>query len=109
MSVFHVGKRVGKQYHWEPIYIGTHADPHYDERLSWEGKSDKMTQGYALCALDYEFQILNNAFLVHRPGIKVYHNDVKRSALTNKTNQLIRNVIFKELKVMYGWQKGCAL
>lgn len=30
--------------HWEPIYIGTHADPHYDERLSWEGKSDKMTQ-----------------------------------------------------------------
>jgi len=30
--------------HWEPIYIGTHADPHYDERLSWEGKSDKMPQ-----------------------------------------------------------------
>ena len=44
LGIFHVGKRVGYFIHWEPIYIGTHADPHYDERLSWEGKSDKMTQ-----------------------------------------------------------------
>lgn len=44
LSVFYVGKRVGPHLHWEPIYIGTHSDPHYDERLSWEGKSDKMTQ-----------------------------------------------------------------
>ena len=44
LSVFHIGKRTGYFRHWEPIYIGTHADPHYDERLSWEGKSDKMTQ-----------------------------------------------------------------
>lgn len=44
MGIFHIGKRMGYFVHWEPIYIGTHADPHYDERLSWEGKSDKMTQ-----------------------------------------------------------------
>ena len=44
LGVFHIGKRVGYFIHWEPIYIGTHSDPHYDERLSWEGKSDKMTQ-----------------------------------------------------------------
>lgn len=44
LGIFHVGKRVGSHLHWEPIYIGTHHDPHYDERLSWEGKSDKMTQ-----------------------------------------------------------------
>ena len=44
LRVFHVGKRNGKFIHWEPIFIGTHADPLYDERLSWEGKSDKMTQ-----------------------------------------------------------------
>lgn len=42
--VFHVGKRNGRFIHWEPIFIGTHSDPLYDERLSWEGKSDKMTQ-----------------------------------------------------------------
>lgn len=44
MGISHIGKRVGYFVHWEPIYIGTHNDPHYDERLSWEGKSDKMTQ-----------------------------------------------------------------
>lgn len=44
LGIFHIGKRVGYFVHWEPIYIGTHADPRYDERLSWEGKSDKMTQ-----------------------------------------------------------------
>lgn len=44
LGIFHIGKRVGYFVHWEPIYIGSHEDPHYDERLSWEGKSDKMTQ-----------------------------------------------------------------
>lgn len=45
--------------HWEPIYIGTHADPHYDERLSWEGKSDKMTQ---VCQDYYVFSLLNGKY-----------------------------------------------
>ena len=44
LHVFHIGKRTGSFIHWEPIYIGTNDDPLYDERLSWEGKSDKMTQ-----------------------------------------------------------------
>jgi len=44
VSVFHTGKRTGYHLHWEPIFIGTHNDPLYDERLSWEGKMDKMTQ-----------------------------------------------------------------
>lgn len=29
---------------WEPIYIGTNEEPLYDERLTWEGKRDKMSQ-----------------------------------------------------------------
>lgn len=41
LHVFHIAKRKG---HWEPIFIGTNSDPYYDERLSWEGRSDKMTQ-----------------------------------------------------------------
>lgn len=89
LGVFHIGKRVGYFVHWEPIYIGTHADPHYDERLSWEGKSDKMTQGYSLCVLDYDFHILDNAFLVHKPGIKVLKKDPKRAMLAAKTNLLL--------------------
>lgn len=109
LGVFHTGKRTGAQHHWEPIFIGTNAEPHYEERLSWEGMSDKMTHGYAMCALDYEFRILDNAFLVHRPGIKVYHEDKRRAALQAKTNRMIREVINKELKLVYGWRKGCTL
>ncbi|XP_068150752.1 beta-1,4-glucuronyltransferase 1 isoform X1 [Drosophila tropicalis] len=109
LSVFHIGKRTGYYVHWEPIYIGTHADPHYDERLSWEGKSDKMPQGYALCVLDYEFHILDNAFLVHKPGIKVLKKDNRRAMLATKTNQLIKKIIYPELKIMYGMRKGCAI
>ncbi|XP_076275516.1 beta-1,4-glucuronyltransferase 1-like [Rhynchophorus ferrugineus] len=109
LHVFHVGKRNGRFVHWEPIFIGTHNDPLYDERLSWEGKSDKMTQGYALCVLDYDFMILDNAFLVHKPGIKVYKKDPKRAMLAGKTNQLIKKIIFPELKVLYGVRKGCAV
>ncbi|KAF5275888.1 hypothetical protein FQR65_LT04127 [Abscondita terminalis] len=101
LHVFHVGKRNGHFIHWEPIFIGTHSDPLYDERLSWEGKSDKMTQGYALCVLDYDFLILDNAFLVHKPGIKVYKKDQRRMVLSAKTNQLIKKIIFPELKVLY--------
>ena len=37
-------KREVPFHRWEPIYIGTNAEPFYDERLSWEGKQDKMTQ-----------------------------------------------------------------
>jgi hypothetical protein len=46
LRIFHVGKRHKPYHHWEPIYIGTKLDPLYDERLSWEGRSDKMTQVY---------------------------------------------------------------
>ena len=45
---------------------GTNAEPWYDERLSWEGRSDKMDQALKLCLLDYDFFILDNAFLIHR-------------------------------------------
>lgn len=44
LHVFHVGKRMGEFDVWEPFYIGTNEDPLFDERLSWEGMRDKMTQ-----------------------------------------------------------------
>jgi len=44
LGIFHIGKRERQFNRWEPIYIGTKFDPNYDERLSWEGQKDKMTQ-----------------------------------------------------------------
>ena len=58
MRVFRVAKRYWPYDHWEPIFLGTHADPLYDERLTWEGRGDKMTHAYQMCLLDYEFHIL---------------------------------------------------
>ncbi|KAI5642490.1 glycosyl-transferase for dystroglycan domain-containing protein [Phthorimaea operculella] len=109
MSVFHVGKRRGKHVSWEPIYIGTHQDPYYDERLSWEGKKDKMTQGYVLCVKDYDFMILNNAFLIHKPGIKRYQKEAKRDTLAGKQGAFVRSRIGPELKKLYGTRAGCAV
>nr|XP_027207266.1 beta-1,4-glucuronyltransferase 1-like [Penaeus vannamei] len=50
VNVVMVAKRHPPFHHWEPIYVGTHLEPLYDERLSWEGRSDKMTQVSLLAA-----------------------------------------------------------
>lgn len=58
LGISRVAKRIGPYEHWEPIYIGTNSEPYYDERLSWEGKSDKMTQviyKFIYILLDYSF------------------------------------------------------
>jgi hypothetical protein len=33
-----------KRSYWEPLYIGTNDEPLYEERMSWNGKRDKMSQ-----------------------------------------------------------------
>jgi len=107
LHVFHIAKRHKPYQRWEPIYIGTQDDPLYDERLTWEGKSDKMTQGYALCMLDYDFMILDNAFLVHRPGVKIPRKEPVRDAMAKKQSAVIRSAIYRELKIMYGQNNDC--
>jgi len=59
--------------------------------------------------MDYEFQILDNAFLVHKPGIKTLHKDPARAAIAARTNSLIKKEILPQLKVLYGVRKGCAV
>ncbi|CAL4112488.1 unnamed protein product, partial [Meganyctiphanes norvegica] len=67
---FSVVKRQFPFHRWEPIYMCTKEEPLYDERLSWEGLQDKMSQMHELCLMDYNLVILDRAFLVHAPGIK---------------------------------------
>ncbi|TRY63012.1 hypothetical protein TCAL_11158 [Tigriopus californicus] len=110
MEVFTVGKRVNEFHHWEPIFIGTHADPLYDERLSWEGQADKMPHGYVMCVQDYEFHVLNNAFLVHKPGVKPRDvaRPLKKKQKIRQQTQLIKGRIMPELKRIFGTKKGCS-
>ncbi|GAB6020848.1 hypothetical protein CHUAL_003500 [Chamberlinius hualienensis] len=44
LDVFMTVKRHRPFNRWEPIYIGTNDDPLYDERFTWEGQQDKMSQ-----------------------------------------------------------------
>ena len=106
LSVHTKAKRRGM---WEPIYIGTNQDPPYDERLSWEGRSDKMVQGFILCLLDYDFAILDSAFLIHRPGIKTQKENMQAtpSGKVLKQKHMIKSQIVPELNLVYGSRNGC--
>ena len=62
-----------------------------------------------MCVLDYEFAILNNAFLIHRPGIKSAEQANKnKQRYLSAQEALINNVIMPELRQLYGTRKGCS-
>lgn len=108
LGVFSVGKRQGRYMVWEPFFICTQKEPLWDERMTWEGQKNKMIQAYTMCIMDYNFYVLDNAFLIHKPGIKKeklqmtkFKNEVKKS------NQLIVDISV-ELQRMYGENKNCS-
>lgn len=62
-----------------------------------------------MCLLDYDYHILDNAFLVHKPGIKKFQdNNSKRNTAAIKNYLRIRNKIEKELHQLYGINKNCS-
>ena len=59
-----------------------------------------MMQGYLLCALNYDFHILNEAFLIHKPGIKkVARSQEKEQRLPHcRSKYPIRKEIIPQMK-----------
>ncbi|CAL8135327.1 unnamed protein product [Orchesella dallaii] len=107
MRIFQTTKRKFPFHLWEPIFIGTKEEPIYDERLSWEGLRDKMVSGYIMCVLDYDFYILDNAFLVHKPGIRRVSHLVTKTVMSQ--DRLINYRIRTELLRKFGKHDECAL
>lgn len=65
-------------------------------------------QAYHLCMLDYNFIVMNNAFLVHKPGVKKKKiQNLKFKDQKFKNIQIIRSVK-KELTALYGMNKNCS-
>lgn len=95
--IFEVTQRNKSRDSWEPIFIGTNDDPLYDDRLTWDGRRDKMGQMYEMCLQDYYLLVLGNAFLVHAPGIK--HIDkrdtIKRWKYIKENNAIYDETIAK--------------
>lgn len=59
-----------------------------------------------MCVLNYEFHILDSAFLVHKAGIKTVEESARKE-LEEKTNIFIKNVIAPELNTLYGKRREC--
>lgn len=109
MDLFSQTKRLKEYKYWEPFYIGTKKEPDFDERVSWEGQSNKRIQNYPMCLLNYDYIVLNNAFLVHHPGIKTKagYEDPLRQKYITLTNKFISKVIVPQFKILYGEREGC--
>lgn len=105
--IFSTAKRQGTYERWEPVYIGTRTDPLFDERVTWEGTTNKMIQAYVLCLLDYKFHVLDNAFFVHRPGIKMKSSQTVKDK--KEMAELIKKTIVPELVSVYGKREGCVV
>lgn len=102
ISIFTVTKRDKSKNSWEPIYIGTNDDPLYEERMSWDGRRDKMSQMYETCLLDYNFLVLGNCFLVHAPGIKhIVKDDIMKRTKFMTENNAIYDETISKLKNQY--------
>ncbi|ERL89876.1 hypothetical protein D910_07235 [Dendroctonus ponderosae] len=107
LSVFSVGKRSGRYVVWEPFYVCTQKDPLWDERMTWEGQSNKMVQAYTMCVMDYDFHVLDNAFLIHKPGVKKKKVQmVKYNDIVKNSSKLIKNIAI-ELQDLYGYNSNC--
>ncbi|KAG8199720.1 hypothetical protein JTE90_000817 [Oedothorax gibbosus] len=88
---------------WEPFFIGTRDDPEFDIRLSWEGKNNKKQMAYEMCLRNYDFHIIDNAFLVHAPGIKLYYATIDKNRIKHiEENKKYMEIIRTDLEKMYG-------
>lgn len=111
IQAFSVVKRQYPYHRWEPIYICTKNEPLYDERLSWEGLQDKMTQMHELCLRGYHLVILDRGFLVHAPGIKRRNkNKAKDNAWRDPfvaKNSRVYDQIMEEMQDKFGPSEKC--
>jgi beta-1,4-glucuronyltransferase 1 len=64
-------------------------------------------QSYVMCLLGYEFHILDNAFLAHRPGFKIKELDFLRQVYIERTNLLLKNKLVREYQSLYGQRNEC--
>ena len=79
MDIHVTARREGAYASWEPIYVGTKHEPEYDERLSWEGKADKMTQVGSLIIYTLKKLYLIPVFYFPFLGLYYVHSGLRLS------------------------------
>ncbi|KAB7496779.1 Beta-1,4-glucuronyltransferase 1 [Armadillidium nasatum] len=66
-------------------------------------------ESYIMCLMDYEYHVLDNAFIIHKPGIKVRDKKVLKSSVVEKQKTLIKTIIKEECDKIYGMRDGCII
>lgn len=56
-----------------------------------------------MCLLDYSFMVLNDAFLVHKPGVKRKSQVAKQSEMAEREVKLLKG----QLVALLGKRDGC--
>lgn len=60
-----------------------------------------------MCLLDYDYHILNNAFLVHKPGIKKLKSDHIRDVASGRNYLIIKKTSIPEMHTFFGTNDNC--
>ncbi|KAH8421165.1 hypothetical protein KR009_006984 [Drosophila setifemur] len=121
LNVFTKSLREKRFRSWEPFYVSDNSEPLFDERVTWEGQSNKRIQiffihfdyfchfqNYAMCLLGYEYHVLHPAFLVHSPGIKISNNvPSSRQIYAKEMTKFINTKIEPEYRVLFGQNAAC--
>ncbi len=69
-----------------------------------------MGQALIMCILDYDFNVLSSAFLVHRPDeFKSVKKDRARERIRANQSRFVRRNVTKEIEALYGTRKGCKM
>ncbi|KAF2893529.1 hypothetical protein ILUMI_12640 [Ignelater luminosus] len=78
--------------------------------LSKRGAYWVLYKAYIMCILDYSYQsylILDNAFLVHQPGIQKSKKQTRRFKYSSQTNETIKDTILSEIAQPCGNKSEC--
>jgi hypothetical protein len=105
LHIFHSSGYISR-FAWEPFYIGRQSDPPFDERIFREYALNKVIQANALCHLRYRFHVLADAFLVHKPGVRVGAS-FKNYGLKGIGKRIINSRAKPLQKVLYGRNWKC--
>ncbi|XP_036618389.1 beta-1,4-glucuronyltransferase 1 [Trichosurus vulpecula] len=91
--------RVTWQDPWEPFYVAGGGVPSYDERFRQYG-FNRISQACELHVAGYEFEVLNDAFLVHK-GFKMPGDFHPQKEAENQRNKILFRQFKQELKTKY--------
>lgn len=63
-----------------------------------------------MCLLNYTYLVLDNAFLIHKPGIKKSKDQLRKHGnIVRSTNKMLHEVIKAEIDTIYGKNEECYL